>query len=259
MKSAPAILSAAFFLIFLVSCGRPAASKKVLRLYAGAGLRRGVDAVIEAFTRETDIRVEPDYGGSGMIISRAREDRDADLFMPGDVWYVDRLNEKAGLVESKTDIAYFVPVIITSKGNPKQINGLNDFFREDVKPAVGNPDACQIGRLTGRIFDKAGLDISKLSAKKSLTVNELGVWVKMHDADAAIIWDAIAANISDSVDVVPIPERENIVSRVVIALMKTSGDKDSAGKFIDFIAHGKGRRILKHYGYRTTPPYSEGD
>jgi molybdate transport system substrate-binding protein len=240
-------------LFFLSGCGRETTSAETphLRLYAGAGLRRGVDALVSEFKKQSGITVEVDYGGSGMIISRAREDQNADLFMPGDVWYVDKLHEKSGCIESKTTVAFFVPVIIVAKNNPLKICALKDLFRQNLKVALGNSKACQIGRLTMKIFQKNGLDASDLKAKEGLTVNELGVWVKMHDADAAIVWDAIAANIAKDIEIVRIPVEGNIISKVVIGLMKGSHNKKSAQKFIDFLVSKKGKEILRNSGYRT--------
>ena len=225
-----------------------------LRMYAGAGLRPAVDALIDAFKAESGITVEADYAGSGVAISRARQDPRADLFMPGDVWYVDRLHDLAGLIEAKTPVAYFVPVIIVAKGNPKGITKLTDLCRDDVRVALGRADACQIGRLSDKILEKSDLDRAALEARESLTVNELGVWVKMGAADAAIVWDAIAATIADSVDVVPIPRESNIVSRVVVGLLTTSEHKTAARRFIDFMTGPRGRAILESKGYRTERP-----
>jgi len=238
----------------LCSCDGKREGKRTLRLYAGAGLRRAVRDLAAEFEAATGIRVEPDYGGSGILISRARQDPEADLFMPGDVWYVDELDRRAGLIESKTPVSYFVPVIITAKGNPKNIRELKDFFRDDVRVALGRADACQVGRISGRILEKSGLDRADLSPKESLTVNELGVWVKMGDVDTAIVWDAIAANIADSVEVIEIPADRNVISRVVVGLMRTSKDKQAARRFIDFMTGQKGRAILKSNGYRIEAP-----
>jgi len=224
----------------------------VLRLYAGAGLRKAVEALIVEFQKETGIKVEPDYGGSGIIITRAREDRVADLFMPGDVWYVDRLQEKSGLIAEKSQVAYFVPVIITAKGNPYKVKGLKDFIRKDLRIALGRAKACQIGRLSRKIFKKNAIDINKeKNILESLTVNELGVWVKMANADAAIVWDAIAANIAKDVDIIKIPKSENIISSVVIGRMTSAAYPIAAKKFVEFITGPKGRAILKSKGYRT--------
>ena len=226
----------------------------VVKLYAGAGLRRAVDKLVKVFESETGIRVEPDYGGSGMILTRARESGDADLFMPGDVWYVDRLHELAGTVERRTMVSYFVPVIIVQKGNPGNIRALEDFFRDDVSVALGRSEACQIGRITGKIMDMNGLDRTKLNAKEALTVNELGVWVKMKDVDAAIVWDAIANNIADDVETIEIPKEKNIVSKVSVGLLSTARNRSGAIMFLDFMTGETGRSILKKSGYRVDQP-----
>ena len=238
----------------LCSCSGEREGKKTLRLYAGAGMRRAVEELVARFEAATGIRVEPDYAGSGVLISRAQQNPEADLFMPGDLWYVDELDRRAGLIESKTPVAYFVPVIITAKGNPKNITRLKDFFRDDVRVALGRAKACQVGRISDKILEKNGLDRAGLNPKESLTVNELGVWVKMGDVDAAIVWDAIAANIADSVEVIEIPADGNIISRVVVGLMRTSKDKEAARRFIDFMTGDKGRAILREKGYRIDAP-----
>lgn len=236
-------------------CGCGKAKRTTLRVYAGAGLRRAMDVMAEKFEKESGVRCEIDYGGSGMIISRAKEDRDADLFIPGDVWYVDRLNELTGNIKSKTTISYFVPTIIVQKGNPKNIKSVKNFLRKDVQVALGNPKACQVGRLTVKILANAGIRYEDVSAKSSLTVNELAVWVKMRDVDAAIVWDAIAANVADSVDMIEIPKQVNKVSTVVVGLLKTSTHKGEAKAFVEFMAGPEGRKILLGKGYRVDPPY----
>ena len=229
--------------------------RTTLRLYAGAGMRPAVDDLAAAFAKTTGVNVEADYAGSGMLITRAREDRDADLFMPGDVWYVDQLHAKSGLVEAKTTIAYFIPVIIVPKGNPKKIGTVNDLLRGDIAVALGKPEACQVGRISNQILEKNGIDKSRIrNLKESLTVNELAVWVEMKDVDAAIVWDAIAAVASKGVDAIRIPDEKNVISEVVVGLLKTSRNKDAARQFVDFMRSEKGRAILRNRGYRVVLP-----
>ena len=233
-------------------CGKssPApAEKNILRVYAGAGLRRGISAASAKFAEKNGIEVDIDFGGSGIILNRAATSGGCDLFLPGDVWYVNELQRKTGMLETRAPVAKFIPVLVVVKGNPKRIHKLEDLFRNDVKTALGNPDSCQIGRISKAIFRKNGLDSSKLSAKLGLTVNELGVWARMRDVDAAVVWDAVAANIADDVEIIRIPEGRNIISTVSIALLKNARNKRSALKFIDFITKGEGRGIMKSNGY----------
>ncbi len=225
-------------------------AKTTLRVYVGAGMRPAVDELAAAFEKETGVKIDADYAGSGMLITRAREDRDADLFMPGDVWYVDQLHEKSGLIEEKTTISYFIPVIIVQKGNPKKISGLADFLKKDVAVGLGKAEACQVGRVSDQILEKNGLARGKIeNIKESLTVNELAVWVEMKSVDTAIVWDALAEVSSKGVDAVRIPDDKNVVSEVVVGLMKTSKHKDDAKKFAAFMRGEKGRAILTSKGY----------
>jgi len=239
---------------WLCGCGHRPHTTRV-RLYTGAGLREAVEALAAAFQQETGIVVDADYAGSGVLISRAKGDPQADLFMPGDVWYVDRLEEVTGNVAERVQVSYFVPTIIVAKGNPKKVSSLQDFARPDLKVALGNPQACQIGRLCVQIFAKAGLESATFKAKESFTVNELGLWVQMKDVDAAIVWDAIAQGIRDAVDIVEIPEAANEISTVVGARLKSAPHPNEAQRFLQFLTSPTGRHILNGKGYRTERPY----
>ena len=242
-------------LVLLAGCGKQEETAIApLRIYCGAGLRPAMTKLVAAFTENTGIEVEPDYAGSGVILARAREDTSADLFMPGDVYYVDRLHELTGTVVEKTTVSWFVPCIIVAKGNPKKITALKDFYRDDVRAAVGRPKACQVGRLTVKLLAKSDLDPEALDAKQSLTVNELGVWVKMNDVDAAVVWDASAANLGDAVDVIEIPKERNIFSHVVLGTLSTSPNPEAAAQFATFLTGPEGQVILHASGFRVDEP-----
>ncbi len=225
------------------------ANDKPVVMYAGAGLRRAVDKLITAFKGKTGITVEVDYGGSGIILARAVNASDVDLFLPGDVWYLDQLQEKSGKVLSREKVSYFVPALMVRKGNPKDIKGIEDLVRPDLRVGFGEVNSCEIGRITQQILDENNIDRSSISAKESTTVNELGVWVKMNNIDVAMTWDAIAANISDDVDIIPIPKEKNRISTVEIGLLKNSPQEANAKLFIEFIIGAEGRVILKDNGY----------
>ncbi len=236
--------------------GRAAAAGGPLRLYCGAGLRPAVSEIVQAFAAETGVVVECDYAGSGMLMSRVKLQREGDLFLPGDVWYLDQI-DKEGLVESRTMVTYFVPVMLVQKGNPKGIGTLEDLTRPGVRLGLGNPDACQIGRITEQILTKNAVDMEAIGKNltfHSVTVNELGLQVQTGRVDAAIVWDAIAAYYADSCDTVPIPLAQNEISRVAIGVLRFSEHKEMAGRFVDFAAGENGKAIFARHHYRVEPP-----
>jgi molybdate transport system substrate-binding protein len=259
VKSGNAILLllglAGVVLSFAPGCG-PDESGNDVKLYAGAGLRKGVDELIKAFIVQSNVRIEVEYGGSGPMMSRAKLQKDGDLFMPGDVGWVDQLHAAAGIVEDRKPVAYFVPVIIVRKGNPEKIYKLEDLFRKNLTIALGN-EYCQIGKASRKILKKNGLDLNDIEPKRlmqSKTVNELGVFVKNRRAAAAIVWDAIAVNNADALDMIEIPRDRNLISRVVVGMLSTGRHKANARKFVDFISGPTGQEILAKHGYRTSEP-----
>ena len=236
-----------FSLMF--GCGKKPQQTPV-RLYAGAGMRHAVEALSTAFEQQSGIAVEADYAGSGTLITRAQGDPAADLFMPGDIWYVDRLHEKTRNIEESLTVSFFVPTLIVPKGNPKGIRSVGNLTNQTLRVALGNPEACQIGRISVRILKNAGVEFEDLHAMESMTVNELGIWVKMNHADVAIVWDAIAMNISESVEIIKIPMEINEISTVVCGLLNSSSNKEAARRFMQFMAGPQGKAILKEKGYR---------
>lgn len=235
------------FVLFTVSCHSK--EPEAVRLYAGAGLRDAVEALRAEFEERTGTTVDVDYAGSGVVLARVQDDPQADLFMPGDVWYVDRLNELTGLVQESTPVARLIPVLIVAEGNPKKITGLDGLMRLDVRAALGSPKACQIGRLSQRILDRAGLKWDQVADKESLTVNELVVWVKMNAVDAAIVWDSTAAAAADQLDIISLDLQPSGISSVACALLKSSTNPKAAHAFVRFMAGAEGQQIFEENGF----------
>ncbi len=243
------IFLAGVLLLAMLSTGCGLRKPEAVSLYAAAGLRDAVESLRAEFTRQTGVQVDVDYAGSGVVLARVQHDPLADLFLPADVWYVDRLQEQASLVSESVPVARLIPVLIVAKGNPKNIAGLPDLTHPDVKTAMGNPKACQIGRLSKLMLDRAGLEWDQVADEESLTVNELAVWVKMNAVDAALVWDSTAATVADSVDVIILNAKPDEVSMVDCALLKTSPNSETARAFIQFMAGPEGQQIFKKTGF----------
>jgi molybdate transport system substrate-binding protein len=233
---------------------RGKAARAPVRLYAGAGLQPAVKELIAAFEKQSGVKVEASYGGSGVVLSRARMDP-PDVFLPGDVSYVDRLEEAEKSVAARTPLAWFVPVIIVPKDSARDIRRLQDLFAPDLRVGLGAARDCEIGRVTDLLLAKNALNRSGIKRlRESLTVPELATWVQMKAVDAAIVWDATAFNAAHSVRAIEIPPDRNVVSQVVAAVMKNAKAPQAAGEFVAFMASPAGRDILRNKGYRTEKP-----
>ena len=232
------------------------ATGQALYIHCGAGIRHAMEEAAGAFERKTGAKLTVSYQGSGTLITTIKLKEEGDLYMPGDVWYLQQL-EKDGSVVSRKLVAYFVPVIIVPKGNPKKVETLADLVRPGMKLGTGNPRACQIGRMTQQIFEKNKIDPAAVSDRtvfSSVTVNELGVKVQTASIDAAIVWDAVAADFAKDVEVVRIPMEQNLISRVAIGILKFSRNRPLAERFVDFLAGEEGKAIFARHDYTVEEP-----
>jgi len=224
-----------------------------LYFYCGAGIRPAVAEVVQAFSAITGAKIECDYAGSETLLGRIKLNKTGDLYMPGDIDYIQRAR-KEGFIESHREACYFVPVILVRKGNPKGIRTLGDLVRPGIKLGLGDARACAIGRLSEKLFkrNQISLDPQKDVTFASPTVNALGVQIQTGHLDAVVVWDAIAAQYADSGDVVPIPPQQNIISRVAIGVLRSAKQPELAASFVDFLTSKRGRAIFQKHHYTTT-------
>ena len=245
-----------FIILFcFVGCS-PAPAPDRLLLYCGAGIRPPVAELAEAFGARHGVTVEVNYAGSDMLLGRIQVSGQGDLFMPGDEYYIQRAKAQ-GLVASTKTACYFVPVILVQKGNPKNIHSLADLARPGLRLGLGDPQACAVGRAAAAILVKdktlqAGVERNAEFA--SVTVSELANHVKLGHLDAAIVWDATAAYVSDDADAIPIPPGQNVVSTVAVSVLTSSQRPALAGKFAEFVASPEGREVFRRHHYTVAPP-----
>jgi molybdate transport system substrate-binding protein len=230
-----------------------------LLIYCGAGIRPAADEIVKAFEKEHGLTVECDYDGSERLLSRIKLSGLGDVYMPGDVHYVEQAASQ-DLIASYKNACYFVPVILVQKGNPKKIQSLADLTRPGVDVGLGNPETCAIGRKSIRLFEKNRISLDNVQRNlkfQSLTVNDLGNHIKLDRLDAVIVWDAMAAYFAADGDMVPILPEQNIISTVAAGVLRTSKHPELARKLVDFIASDAGKAIFQKHHYTTSPPESD--
>lgn len=237
--------------------GQPSAqAPSRLLLYCGAGIRPAADEIVKAFEREYGVTVECDYDGSERLLSRIKLSNLGDVYMPGDVHYVEQAKTH-GLVTTHKNVCYFIPVILVQKGNPKGIRSLADLARPGIDVGLGNPETCAIGRKSAKLFANHGLSLEDVQQNvkfHSVTVNDLGNHIKLGRLDAVIVWDAMAAYFAEDGEVVPIPLEKNVISTVAVGVLNCSERPELAGKLVDFIASERGKAIFQKHHYATELP-----
>jgi molybdate transport system substrate-binding protein len=245
------------FLFFLVP--HVYGKEKKLLFHAGLGQRGALNEIKAVFEkRNPDIKVNFSYKGSGYFIADITRSRQGDLFMPGEEFYLMQAVERGFLTDydPKTDIpAYFVTVIITPKGNPKNITKIEDFAKPGVRVGLGNPRSCAIGIWHQKTFEKAGIwdKVRENATMSAKCIPELGNAIQHRAIDATIVWATTAVLYLRDVDIIPIEHKYRGIIRLPLGVLKFARYREEAQKLMDFILSEEGRAIFHKHAYAINP------
>jgi molybdate transport system substrate-binding protein len=237
--------------VFLTVCGFPAMSMAAeLRLFAGAGLRQPVDRLVDDFQRTTGHRVVVDYDGSGRLLAKITIAGQGDVFLPGSLHYIDKL-EKKGRIHSRRSIVAHTPVIAVNRKSAAEIETLADLCRPGVKVALGDPTAMALGKTAHTILERAGMQeaIKPNVAVYGATVKQLALYAAEGTVDAAIIARADAVQFKDRVRMIAIPETLYDTEIVAVAVLKTTVDVKAACALQDFLTTPAAIEVFTGFGF----------
>lgn len=238
------------------AAAKPPAPAKSIFVYCAAGMRLPVERIAAEFQALSGVRVELTYDGSNKLLGQIKLTRKGDVYIAGDAEYVDMARSDTLIDASKT-VCYFVPVILTRKGNPKKIASLADLTRPGIRLGQADGKAAAVGRIMPRLLLQNNVDTAawqKNVVLSTATVNELGLAVKLGTLDAVVVWDAIAASYAKDADAVEIPVERNIIPVVEAAVLRFSMEKKTAAMFLDYLGSEAAKKILRAHHYRTEKP-----
>ncbi len=247
------VLGVACALVFAaIGCKR---SPSVLLVHAGAGQRSSLNQIGAAFAaKNPGVRVDFSYKGSGFFLADLAASHTGDLYMPGEEYYLLQARDKGFIADydPKADIAaHFITVIITPKGNPKNIQTVEDLGRPGVRLGLADPEAAAIGLWHEKILRKAGIwEAARKNATMSAKcIAELGNAVQLRSVDAAIVWATSAVLYLKDIEVVPIAPPYRGLVRLPVAILKFSKQPELARKLKAFILSDEARAIFHAHAY----------
>lgn len=250
------LLSSILFSMLLSGCisgDDDSETPESIMVYCGAGMRAPMDEIGVAFEEQYGIKVEYNYAGSNALLSQMEITESGDCYMPGATKYIETAQEK-GFIAATENICYHIPIITVPKGNPANITCLEDMAGEGVTLVWGDPDVAAIGNAGVKILEKNGLyEAVWTNVVATLpTMNEVMLQIAMGQADASLNWwDTV--KFVEKIDVVEIPNEQNMIKIVPIGSLTFSEYPDTAQLFIEFVASDEGLAIFEEHGFITYP------
>lgn len=241
MKRFPLCLCVAAVLILSLPCAALAA--KALHVYCGAGMTKPFGEIAAAFTRKTQVNMEVTYANAGQIQSQINTAQEGDLFIAG---AAEELKPIEKYVSARRDLVKHIPVLAVARGNPKNIRGVKDLGRSDLRVVLGDAKATPIGKIADKALADAGLAGKVNVVSRGVTAPSIFNALNVGECDAVIVWKE---NVSPTMDIVPDPVMDAYVKTIPAASLSVSDNPEGQKLFLDFLNSGEAHAIWKKYGY----------
>ncbi len=231
-------------------------SGETLIVYCAAGMRDPVQEIAAAYYAEYGVKIDLEFEGSGSLLSKIRSAPDrGHLFLAADASYVEEART-FDLVAEALPIATLTPVLAVPRGNPRQVRGLADLLRPDVKVATANPKLASIGRTVEAALTKSGHWEKLVARTKGAsagvsfvgTVNEVAQAIKLGAADAGFVWESIARVFE--LEVVPVETLAAAKQTMTIAVLKRSSLPTASLRFARYLSSAdKGGPVFRQHQF----------
>ncbi len=260
-------------IVMLVGCKKK--GPDALLCHVGGTMRPVMLELAKMYEEKTGRTVEINAAGSGELLGQIESHGEGDFYVCHDP-FLDVLMKRNLGVDGWT-VAELTPVIAVRKGNAKNIRSLKDLTRPDSQVELFLTDykKSSLGRMLPTIFAKAGIDFDQLNKDKKIGTHRKGgqaaTIVETGNADATIVWNAVAFLRRDRLDVVTIPpehlpipashpDADTVTSatgkaytltpmRVTIATLKCSMQPEVAREFAEFVASAEAGEVFRQFGF----------
>jgi len=227
-----------------------------LEVFAGSATKPATEEVAQLFEDKHGVSVDLHFGGSGAMLSQMKETGRGDIYFPGSSDFMEvAKDEDMVLPESERIVVYLIPAISVQKGNPKNIQSLEDLARPDVTFAIANPETVCVGLYAAEILDKAGLTqtLRPKIATYAESCEKTAQLVALKTVDAVIGWRVFQYWAPDDIETVYLePDQIPRIGYVSIAISKSSKQPALAEQFIDFVTSDEGMTVYAKWHYLVT-------
>lgn len=155
--------------------------------------------------------------------------------------------------------------IMVQKGNPYKVKGLRDLSRKELRVSMPNPAWEGIGKRIEEAYIKAGGDNLKNAIMVDKVKDSSTFLTHIHHrqspmrilynySDAAPVWFSevyFQKMIGHPVEMVEIPESENIEAQYVAGELKNAPHPQAAKDFMKFLVSKTAKDIYQKYGFKT--------
>ncbi|MCH7988377.1 MAG: substrate-binding domain-containing protein [Planctomycetes bacterium] len=218
-----------------------------IHIFAGGLNRLAIEQTVVDFKKREGVEVLTTYNGCGILIGQMIGGEHPDLYFSCDISFMDQVQD---LFINPTNVSKSDMVIITEKGNPKQIAGLEDLAKPGLKVALCDPQQSALGSLTDQLLKRRGIQEKVLKNRQvtSPTADNLVQFIVVGKMDAAVVYKANTVLQADKLEVIPIDD-PTAVAVQPIAVGKDSEYPQLSGRLMEAIMSAESKKMFDKFGF----------
>lgn len=235
--------------------------EQTLTVYAASSLADVFTAIGKEFERENPgVRVVFNFAGSHQLAYQLAMGAPGDVLATANEAQMQRVVE-AGRVapDSVRPFATNRLAIIFPEGNPAGIRTLQDLARDGLRLILAAPEV-PVGAYTAQFLDEASQDsafgndykerVLRNVVSYEQNVRAVYVTVILGEADAGFVYASdLYSGRSVQPEYLEVPDLAGTPLVYVIAPVSDNGTGEWASAFLQFVLSGRGRALLKRYGF----------
>jgi len=191
-------------------------------------------------------KVEFNFAGSSTLARQVIEGAPADVFASADGENMKKVVDAGDVAGTPERFVRNRLAIIVPRGNPKHLKSLADLARPGLIISLAAPGV-PVGRYAAEAFAKANTPVPE--ASREADVKAVVTRVSMGEADGGVVYVTDVAAGGDKVEVVPIPEAQNVLASYPIAVLKGAANAPGARDFVAYVLSPSGQRVLAASGF----------
>jgi len=224
-----------------------------LTFFSGGLNQEAVAPAVEAFKKREGVDILPVYAGCGELVGRMKPfgqgiGEQPDLYFACQTGY---MNQVADMFYEPVDVSGTDMVLAVTKGNKKQIKGLDDLVREGVKVGLCDEKKSALGYASARLLERHGLldRVKNNTLDFTATAPALVAKVAADGLDAAIVYRANVTHSADKLEVIEIDDPD-VSYRQPIAVSRMSKHPQLARRLVEAIMSAESQARFENLGFR---------
>jgi molybdate transport system substrate-binding protein len=238
--------------VFTISFVADAFAEQELIVSAAASLTDAFNEIGKKFeSANPGTKVVFNFAASGVLLQQIDKGAPVDVFASADQKTMDQAMEKNLIIpNTRQDFVSNELVLILPQASKTTVKALQDLTGKEIaKVALGNPESVPAGRYAQEILTNAGL-WAELKPKFIFgeSVRQVLDYVSRGEVDAGFVFATDAAVAKDRVRVALEAGTPKPIT-YPISVVASTGKKDLAKRFVEFVLSTQAREILSKYGF----------